>query len=857
MFLGALVLIAPLVTSAETTINPYITGNHVKLEWSVDIEPEDVLLKHGFEDSDTPVSLMYTSVSNNGMQSIVPDIVYSGAKALKIGRTVDGGGNIVELPYTPIGTSSELLFKTPFMIPPGTNLSVNVRAKSDTAKSTIMLSSRGLLATPRWGLAEYFNTVYGTNVVFNYAQNVYAGQDYFYVTDIEAWTKYVGDRLYVIQHDNATFPYVVSPIKSVDNTTGRITLHYPFRETVLAGTPVMMHTNSSPAHFSPRELIDDNQWHNYSINTTVDDGSRMDLSGGITFNNITTSYGNTYLDDITFGYASKSGVYRDGSLVYDGYLSDFVDVTATDKTAPSQPVAPTIKLVGSKVQVSYEPSVDYGTNYEYQLRTESYTSKRKTESKKVELTNTSGVKGYSFVVDNKPDTVPDNVIETVNRVLEKSVVDNDIMYFHVVTVDNEGNVSTPVHMAFQDATAPSLVLTASKTQPDFVNDSISIQALGTDSETFVKTVESPNGNVTSGSMLNYVVTENGSYTFKVVDLAGNETSKTIVVDNIDKLKPTVTLVSDKVDSTSKGYRVNLLVSDNLSGVSEIKLKTSTNPVWETVLGNFFEVLDNGTYTVMVTDKAGNIASKTLNVSNLSSGKTTVPVLTPSTLERTVNDVTVSIDYGIDAVSKEYSLDGVSWNQYTKPLVINSNIEIQARYKTASGVYSEIGTLVVSNIVKTLPSAPLIKVSNTAPTKDDVVITINKDSLTEKVEVQIDKGVWFEYTSPIPLSSNGVVRARALGDGGGVSKEGMVRVSNIDKTPPSFVVTGVRDKGYYSGLLSPKVIVSDVSRTNTSYSVNGKPYYIGVPLDKGTYRLDVKVTDMVGNSSVESLNFNIK
>lgn len=57
----------------------------------------------------------------------------------------------------------------------------------------------------------------------------------------------------------------------------------------------------------------------------------------------------------------------------------------------------------------------------------------------------SGIKGYSYVVDTNPNTVPDNIIETTSTTATVTIDHTETNYFHIVAVDNAGNISTVYH----------------------------------------------------------------------------------------------------------------------------------------------------------------------------------------------------------------------------------------------------------------------------------------------------------------------------------------------------------------------------------------------------------------------------
>jgi len=65
---------------------------------------------------------------------------------------------------------------------------------------------------------------------------------------------------------------------------------------------------------------------------------------------------------------------------------------------------------------------------------------------------------------------------------------------------------------------------------------------------------------------------------------------------------------------------------------------------------------------------------------------------------TNQDVIVTINYPEQAVVRQYKIDDGNWLDYTGPVVMTQNGTIYARGQAANGMWSEISTYVVSNIV---------------------------------------------------------------------------------------------------------------------------------------------------------------
>ncbi|WOD61743.1 Ig-like domain-containing protein [Niallia taxi] len=189
--------------------------------------------------------------------------------------------------------------------------------------------------------------------------------------------------------------------------------------------------------------------------------------------------------------------------------------------------------------------------------------------------------------------------------------------YHLVVEDEAGNATDAYFII--DKTAPSITSSLSTSKP--TNKDITISVTSKDEEngfssfpfkTGVDYVLLPNGKQVKGDKASYKVTKNGSYTFKVTDKAGNIKSKTVKVTNIDKTAPKVESSVSTTKATNKDVEVKITSSDS-SNIENITL-----PNKKTVKSSStkYKVSKNGSYTFKVKDKAGNVTSKTVKVSNI-------------------------------------------------------------------------------------------------------------------------------------------------------------------------------------------------------------------------------------------------
>ncbi len=101
-----------------------------------------------------------------------------------------------------------------------------------------------------------------------------------------------------------------------------------------------------------------------------------------------------------------------------------------------------------------------------------------------------------------------------------------------------------------DDTAPELTLTPSTTDP--TDQDVTITATGTDNM-WVRRITLPDSTFVMGDTATYVVSANGTYTFIAEDEAGNTTTKSITISNIDKApKPVVLSVAPASTSIASG-----------------------------------------------------------------------------------------------------------------------------------------------------------------------------------------------------------------------------------------------------------------------------------------------------------------
>ncbi|MBQ7719088.1 MAG: hypothetical protein IJT56_00770, partial [Clostridia bacterium] len=163
-----------------------------------------------------------------------------------------------------------------------------------------------------------------------------------------------------------------------------------------------------------------------------------------------------------------------------------------------------------------------------------------------------------------------------------------------------------------DDVAPTARLTYSEIAPTASGVLVNVVA---DEPVFVRSVTvQPEGEAefSASPKMQYAFEKNGTASFAISDEAGNITTLTATVGNIDKTPPRV-----KITENYDRYRVN---GDFASGVTLVVEKESADDENFVVIGekptNKIEVTENGTYSFTVRDAVGNVTAVSKAVTNI-------------------------------------------------------------------------------------------------------------------------------------------------------------------------------------------------------------------------------------------------
>ena len=343
-------------------------------------------------------------------------------------------------------------------------------------------------------------------------------------------------------------------------------------------------------------------WMTYSDNNKWS-GSNFPSSLDVYSNFYLTTWNNTAM--IQTGHSSGQATSDEQKVLANTlfYLAQVTEDTewndhkGQDLNAPTKPELKGVIKNGSnnKLTISYGESEDVGSSYDYYVEAREKATGNTVNSDVKTTMVTSGLKGYSIVVDKNENTIPDNIVETTSTEFAVDNKFNDDFYVHVASVDNAGNVSEVSTYKYE---CPILNLTAGDLNTD--NNTVTIKADSKVTDKTIKSITLPDGTVVEGSNAEFTVDVNGIYTFKAVDNEGNEVSNEIMISNIPG---TLTLDDVKVNDDNSSTSLNWSISDKTQDYSyNVNSKKSDETEFKSESVNGITYLDSNAKDIAVPKK---------------------------------------------------------------------------------------------------------------------------------------------------------------------------------------------------------------------------------------------------------------
>ena len=271
----------------------------------------------------------------------------------------------------------------------------------------------------------------------------------------------------------------------------------------------------------------------------------------------------------------------------------------------------------------------------------------------------SKIAGYAVTTsDNSPANWTAVKNSPKDYTIVHTVTENGTYYVWVK--DTAGNISyTNVKVANIDKTAPTIknptanptawtngdvtiVTTLTDKDSKLVGYNVTNSATAPATWTSIKNLETYD--------VNRKVTENGTYYIWTKDAAGNVSSSSIEVKNIDKVKPTITAPKLNPNGWTNGnVTISFTVKDSESKLKSYAISTTnkTPTAWETIKNSptsqdvTYNVTNNATYYIWVKDVADNIASTSIEVKNIDKVKPTINNLTTNPTTVTNGNVKIT------------------------------------------------------------------------------------------------------------------------------------------------------------------------------------------------------------------------
>ena len=282
------------------------------------------------------------------------------------------------------------------------------------------------------------------------------------------------------------------------------------------------------------------------------------------------------------------------------------DHKGQDLTAPDKVIISGASNDDKNLNITYSKPNDNGTKYDYYVKATNGDAANDITSNTVSAINTSGIAGYSYVVDNIENTEPDNKIITTDLSISAPLSGLDLfkpIYVHIKAIDNAGNASETTHYEYKYITSLNLdkstldLNTGDTEKLTATTTPAGMQVTWTSSDPSVATVDS-NGNVTG--------VKEGQATITVNTVQGN-LSATCIVNVIEKPTQLVNTAYAKGNNTNTASGEIPTIFNGLAETTLSVVKTSDA---KTVC-----VGDTFTYTILVTNTGSKTAEKVVMKDN--------------------------------------------------------------------------------------------------------------------------------------------------------------------------------------------------------------------------------------------------
>ena len=227
------------------------------------------------------------------------------------------------------------------------------------------------------------------------------------------------------------------------------------------------------------------------------------------------------------------------------------------------------------------------------------------------------------------------ITSVTDQNLNAAALQADGSYLLTVTEDGSYTI-TAINKAGKSAYTTVVVSGIDRTPPVVEQPTVSYNENMTSGQIVLKTNDGNGSGIAkvtasgvemSLSEGNYIlnVTQNGEYTIVVTDKAGNQAQTQVTVNGIDKTNPDIRQTSDN-NGWKQKHEVTFAVTDEGSGVSSVQVTKDGKTITHSEGNGYrFTAEENGSYLITATDKAGNSATKTVEIKTVDQ---TAPTVVP-------------------------------------------------------------------------------------------------------------------------------------------------------------------------------------------------------------------------------------
>ena len=294
-------------------------------------------------------------------------------------------------------------------------------------------------------------------------------------------------------------------------------------------------------------------------------------------------------------------------------------------------------------------------------------------------------------------TVDDNggteITSVTDQNLNTAALQADGSYLLTVTEDGSYNI-TATNKAGKSAYTTVVVSGIDRTPPVVEQPTVSYNENMTSAQIVLKANDGNGSGIAkvtasgvemSLSEGNYIlnVTQNGEYAIVVTDKAGNQAQAQVTVNGIDKTNPDIRQTSDN-NGWKQKHEVTFAVTDEGSGISSVQVTKDGKTITHSEGNGYrFTAEENGSYLITATDKAGNSATKTVEIK-------TVDQTTPTVVPQLKNgDKAINPYNGKDASIYQggkvtgYTVSVPQEATAASPLSVQVKADKQTEFKTLS------------------------------------------------------------------------------------------------------------------------------------------------------------------------------